>query len=120
MRPHGQTKLGFFPLPIPEANRLRNCLRFSGPFSAADAVWKALNSEHQKLISTTSPSNGDTSPAELATVLIDAQCDPARLVEAAIDTSSILAFGQRTDALSGRRRRTRPTVPEQGSLFSWN
>ena len=24
MRPHGQTKLGFFPLPVAEAKRLRN------------------------------------------------------------------------------------------------
>ena len=26
MRPHGKTKLGFFPLPVPEAERLKNCL----------------------------------------------------------------------------------------------
>ena len=26
MRPHGKTKLGFFPLPVAEAKRLRNCL----------------------------------------------------------------------------------------------
>lgn len=36
MRPHGQTKLGFFPLPIAEANRLRNCLVFPEQFSALD------------------------------------------------------------------------------------
>jgi predicted RNA methylase len=36
MRPHGKTKLGFFPLPIPEAKRLRNCLIGDVEFSALD------------------------------------------------------------------------------------
>jgi hypothetical protein len=36
MRPHGQTKLGFFPLPIAEAKRLSNWLTFLGRFSALD------------------------------------------------------------------------------------
>ena len=29
MRPHGKTKLGFFPLPVAEAARLKNCLAFA-------------------------------------------------------------------------------------------
>ena len=36
MRPHGKTKLGFFPLPVPEAARLKNCLAFASQFSALD------------------------------------------------------------------------------------
>jgi hypothetical protein len=36
VRPHGKTKLGFFPLPIAEAERLRNCLAFACEFSAVD------------------------------------------------------------------------------------
>ena len=36
MRPHGKTKLGFFPLPMTEAERLRNCLTFAPEFSAVD------------------------------------------------------------------------------------
>jgi hypothetical protein len=36
VRPQGQTKLGFFPLPIAEAKRLRNWLRFPERFSALD------------------------------------------------------------------------------------
>jgi hypothetical protein len=36
MRPHGKTKLGFFPLPVPEAERLKNCLAFASEFSALD------------------------------------------------------------------------------------
>ena len=36
MRPHGQTKLGFFPLPVAEAKRLKNWLTFPERFSAID------------------------------------------------------------------------------------
>jgi SAM-dependent methyltransferase len=35
MRPHGKTKLGFFPLPVAEAKRLRKCL-VDSEFSALD------------------------------------------------------------------------------------
>ena len=36
MRPHGQTKLGFFPLPLAAAKRLKNWLVFPDRFSAID------------------------------------------------------------------------------------
>jgi SAM-dependent methyltransferase len=36
MRPHGKVKLGFFPLPSTEAERLRNCLTFPEEFSTVD------------------------------------------------------------------------------------
>jgi hypothetical protein len=36
MRPQGQTKLGFFPLPMAEARRLKNWLNFPEKFSAID------------------------------------------------------------------------------------
>jgi len=36
VRPHGQTKLGFFPLPVAEARRLKNWLIFPERFSALD------------------------------------------------------------------------------------
>jgi hypothetical protein len=36
VRPHGQTKLGFFPLPVAEAERLRHWLTFPERFSALD------------------------------------------------------------------------------------
>jgi len=36
MRPHGKTKLGFFPLPVAEAARLKNCLACTSDFSALD------------------------------------------------------------------------------------
>ncbi|HTT17429.1 MAG TPA: DUF6094 domain-containing protein [Candidatus Sulfotelmatobacter sp.] len=36
MRPHGKAKLGFFPLPVPEAQRLKKCLDVPEEFSALD------------------------------------------------------------------------------------
>ncbi len=36
MRVHGKIKLGFYPLPVPEAERLKNCLAFPPEFSALD------------------------------------------------------------------------------------
>ena len=36
MRPHGKAKLGFFPLPSAEAERLWNCLTFPREFSGVD------------------------------------------------------------------------------------
>lgn len=36
MRPHGKTKLGFFPLPAAEADRIRNSLMFPAELSALD------------------------------------------------------------------------------------
>ncbi|HKV78800.1 MAG TPA: DUF6094 domain-containing protein [Candidatus Sulfotelmatobacter sp.] len=36
MRPHGKTKLGFFPLPTAEAERLKNYLKFAPECSAVD------------------------------------------------------------------------------------
>lgn len=36
MRPHGKIKLGFFPLPTAEAERLGHCLTFAPEFSAVD------------------------------------------------------------------------------------
>jgi hypothetical protein len=36
VRPHGQTKLGFFPLPVAEAKRLKHWLTFPERFSALD------------------------------------------------------------------------------------
>jgi hypothetical protein len=36
MRPEGQTKLGFFPLPVAEANRIKNWLSFPEESSAVD------------------------------------------------------------------------------------
>ena len=36
MRPHGKIKLGYFPLPIAEAESFRKCVTFASEFSAVD------------------------------------------------------------------------------------
>jgi hypothetical protein len=53
----------------------------------------------------------------MAGILLDTQPNPASLVEGAMDTASIVVFGQRPQLLSGKRRRARLVVPEQGLLF---
>jgi len=96
----------------------RELVERNGIGETADAVWRALNTEHQKLFPTNSPSENETSSIEMPGILLETQYDPAGLVEGAIDTGPIVVFGRRPESLSGRRRRGRPVVPEQASLFS--
>jgi hypothetical protein len=94
----------------------RELVEKNGIGDNADAVWKALNSEHQKLFLTTSESNrdiGSLDPPEIAT---RTQHEATSLVEGAL-ASSVLIFGQRPDPRSGRKPRGKPVVPEQPSLF---
>ena len=86
----------------------------------ADAVWKALNTEHQKLFPTIARSSDEAPPAETPDVLTETRFDPAYLVQAAIKSQSVVTFGRPTGALPGRRRRNRIAAPEQPSLFSFN
>jgi hypothetical protein len=95
----------------------RELVERNGIGETADSVWKALNSEHQKLFPTTAHCDHAGSPDELPGVLLDTQPNPASLVEGAMDTASIVVFGQRPQLLSGKRRRARLVVPEQGLLF---
>jgi hypothetical protein len=95
----------------------RELVERNGIGETADAVWKALNTEHQKLFPATSRANGDVPLIEGSGILAGAQPDPAALVEEALAESSVLIFGQRPGSLSGRRPRGRPTIPEQASLF---
>ena len=98
----------------------RELVERNGIGETADAVWRALNTEHQKLFPTTSRSEDETSSIEMPGVLLETQPAPAGLVEAAMDAASIVVFGQRPQSLSGKRRRGRPTVPEQASLFGFS
>ena len=95
----------------------RELVARNGIGESADAVWKSLNAERQKLFSATSPSNGDVPLNEGPDMLPGAQPDPAALVEEAIAESSVLIFGQRPGSLSVRGPRGRPSVPEQSTLF---
>jgi hypothetical protein len=49
----------------------REVVERNGIGETADAVWKALNTRHQELFSTTSHSNDDVSSCEVASGLMD-------------------------------------------------
>ncbi len=98
----------------------RELVERNGIGETADAVWKALNTEHQKLFPTKSSSNDDSPAVDLPGVLIESKVNPACLVQSALENTSVVAFGQRPESLSGRRRRARIAVPEQASLFGLN
>jgi superfamily II DNA or RNA helicase len=93
----------------------RELVERNGIGESADAVWKALNAEHQKLFPTASePADEVAAPASSGNVL-QSDSDARVLVQELIDSSSVLIFGQRPG--SGRRTRSKPSVPEQASLF---
>src|SRR5882762_5118478 len=94
----------------------RELVERNGIGDTADAVWKALNTEHQKLFPTNSDSD-HTPLIEAPAALLGTRSDPAGLVEEAIESGSVLIFGQRPGSLTGRRPRGKPTVPEQATLF---
>ncbi len=96
----------------------RELVQRNGIGESADAVWKALNAEHQKLFPTTSRSIEEPSAVELAALLPNTRSDAEGVIDEAIAAGSVLIFGQRPGLLAGSRRRGRPAVPEQGSLFN--
>ena len=98
----------------------RELVERNGIGDSADAVWKALNREHQKLFPTASSRTEGLLCAEPSGILQGAQRDDHGLVESAIDAGSVVIFGQRAESMSGRRRRARPAVPEQASLFGFS
>ena len=96
----------------------RELVERNGIGETADSVWKALNTEQKKLFPTASLSEDEASSIEIPGILLETESDPASLVEGAMDTTSVVVFGQRSGALSARKRRARPIAPNQGSLFS--
>jgi superfamily II DNA or RNA helicase len=94
----------------------RELVERNGIGETADAVWKALNTEHQKLFPTSSEPTGDVALLNAPEVVCAAENKRADLVEEALATS-VLIFGQRPDSPSGRKLRGRRGVPEQASLF---
>src|ERR1700757_1242767 len=98
----------------------RELVERNGIGESADSVWKALSSEHQKLFPAQVRSDNDVMTIETPGSLLTTESDPPSLVEEALDSSSVLIFGQRPESLSGGRRRGRPSVPEQASLFNFS
>jgi hypothetical protein len=95
----------------------RELVERNGIGETADAVWKTLNAEHQKLFPAVTPQTRDSSLLE-GPQMLPGGAEARDLIEEAIETSSILIFGQRPGA-SFRRPRARPAVPEQASLFNF-
>jgi superfamily II DNA or RNA helicase len=93
----------------------RELVERNGIGESADAVWKALNSEHQKLFPTPSEPAEEVAVPELSGNVLQSDSGAGVLVQELIDSSSVLIFGQRPG--SGRRTRGKPSVPEQASLF---
>jgi len=94
----------------------RELVEKNGIGDSADAIWKALHQEHQKLFRTdqcAATGQTEVSPPQ-------ASSEPANLIEAALDMAPGLAFGQNPEKLKSHRRRARPPVPEQPSLFNWS
>jgi hypothetical protein len=94
----------------------RELVERNGIGETADAVWKALNLENRKLFPTTLACNDGTTSRE-ERIWAETEDDPAGLVEGVFDTAPILVFGRRPELPSARKRRARPAVPEQASLF---
>src|SRR5205823_3961842 len=80
----------------------RELVQRNGIGETADAVWKALTAEHQKLFPTLSQSNEGLSAVDVPGRLLTPQSDITGLVEEVIDRNSVLIFGQRTGSLPGR------------------
>ena len=93
----------------------RELVERNGIGDSADAVWKALNNEHQKLFPTASEAVDEVASRELSGNAIPNDSDTPVPVRELIDSSSVLIFGQRPG--SGRKPRSKTPVPEQPSLF---
>ncbi|MGD0790902.1 MAG: hypothetical protein ABR920_03950 [Terriglobales bacterium] len=98
----------------------RELVERNGIGETADSTWRALNAEHQKLFPTKSVCSDDAASTETANIPLNTQSDTAGLFEGVIDPGSIFVFGRRPESLSGRKRRGRPAVPEQASLFGFS
>jgi DNA polymerase III delta prime subunit len=98
----------------------RELVEKNGIGDTADAVWRSLNEEHQKLFPTVQP--GAPEPGDHpALTAPDDNSEATNLIDAAINSAPVLVFGQSSDALRSPRRRPRATsIPEQPSLFNWN
>ena len=98
----------------------RELVERNGIGETADSTWRALNAEHQRLFPTTRSGRDDAHSNEATNIPPDTQPDATGLFEEVVDAGSIFVFGRRPESLSGRKRRGRPAVPEQASLFGFS
>jgi superfamily II DNA or RNA helicase len=95
----------------------RELVEKNGIGENADAIWRALHLEHQKLF----PTDHRKSETEKddSNGLDEVRPDPGSLIDAAMNAQPVLIFGQSSELLKTGRRRSRPVAPEQPSLFGW-
>jgi hypothetical protein len=91
----------------------RELVEKNGIGDSADAIWKTLHQEHEKLFGAGSQTN-EIAAAEQLPVEMDGL---QSLIESAVNMQPVLVFGQHPEELKSHRRRARPPVPEQPSLF---
>ena len=96
----------------------RELVESSGIGETADALWRALNLEHQKLFPTTPHESREVLSLDSPNLSSEPQPGPSELVDGALNPGSVFVFGQQVESVPGRKRRGRPPVPEQASLFS--
>jgi len=95
----------------------RELVERNGIGETADAVWKALNAEHQKLFPARACHDDDTVFVETQGIMVGDQ--PGQAVGAEqVTGGSPVVFGRRHDPVT-KRRRIQHVVPEQASLFSF-
>lgn len=96
----------------------RELVEKNGIGDNADAIWRALHLEHQKLF----PADRREHETEKdnSSGLGEVHSEPGNLIDAAINAEPVLIFGQSSELLKTGRRRSRPVPPEQPSLFGWN
>jgi Helicase conserved C-terminal domain len=91
----------------------RELVEKNGIGDSADAIWKTIHQEHEKLF----PASTQTSLITAAEQLPVEMDDPQSLIESAVNMEPILVFGQRPESLKSTRRRSHEKLPEQPSLF---
>jgi hypothetical protein len=96
----------------------RELVEKNGIGDNADAIWRALHLEHQKLFPTDKRQH--EMEKDESNGLGDAPPAADNLINAALHVEPVLIFGQSSDSLKTARRRSRPATPEQPSLFGWN
>ncbi len=92
----------------------------NGIGETADAVWKQLNSEHQRLFPTRIETDESAPVFEVPVTELETSVPANGLIDAALNSQSVLVFGQKPEELRSTRRRSRPPAAEQGLLFNWN
>lgn len=93
----------------------------NGIGESADAVWKRLNGEHQRLLPAQSATDGSLTTLRVPS-LIDSELQTTSkdLIDALLSPQSVPVFGQKPEKPRTQRHRPRASAPEQGFLFDWS